>query len=162
MFNGAQYKNVLTTYKVYLSGPITGLNYDDGNYWRDQVTARLNDNITPLNPLRCKEWARKHGIIYDTMGRGHPWMATDEFIGTRDHWDTVRSELVLVNLLGALQVSVGTVLEIGMAHARGVPIILVMEDEGNCHEHGMIRAYSTMRFNNLDAAVDCVNALLSV
>lgn len=152
----------MTTYKVYLSGPITGLTYDEGNDWREYATKRLKNNIVPLNPLRCKEWAKEHGVIGDHTKDQHPWMASDAFIGTRDHWDTVRSELVLVNLLGATQVSVGTVLEIGMAHARGVPIFVVMEDEGNCHEYGMVRAYTTMRFNKLDDALDAVNALLSV
>ena len=149
-------------YRVYLSGPITGLTYDEGDDWRQYVTKKFNANITPLNPLRCKEWARDHGVIDDTTGDKHPWMASDAFIGTRDHWDTTRSDICLVNLLDAKAVSVGTVLEIGMARARNVPIILVMEDEGNCHEHGMVRAYGTLRFNNIDAAVDCINALLSV
>ena len=149
-------------YKVYLSGPITGLTYDGGNNWREEVQGKLTDGVIGLNPLRCKEWARDHGIIDDTTGTKHAWMGSDEFIGTRDHWDTVRSDVVLVNLVGATEVSVGTVLEIGMAHARNVPIFLVMEDTGNCHEHGMIRQYATMRFNALSDAVDAINTLLSV
>ena len=149
-------------YKVYLSGPITGLTYDEGDDWRQHATFRFNANITPLNPLRCKEWAKEFGIIDDSTSNKHPWMASDGFIGTRDHWDTTRSDICLVNLLGATQVSIGTVLEIGMARATGTPVILVMENEGNCHEHGMIRSYATMRFNMLDPAIECVNALLSV
>ncbi len=149
-------------YHVYLSGPITGLTYDDGDDWRKEAAKLFNENITPLNPLRCKEWARDIGIIDDTAGDKHPWMASDQFIGTRDAWDTMRCDVMLVNLIGATQVSIGTVLEIGMAHAASVPIFIAMEDKGNCHEHGMIRAYTTMRFNNIFEAVAATNALLSV
>ena len=149
-------------YKVYLSGPITGLTFDEGDDWRKRADACMNHNIMTLNPLRCKEWARGKGVIKDDTKDWHPWMGSDAFIGTRDHWDTTRSDVVLVNLLGAKVVSIGTILEIGMAHEAKVPVILVMEDEGNAHDHGMVRSYATMRFNDLDMAIDCINALLSV
>ncbi len=149
-------------YHVYLSGPITGLTYDEGDDWRKHAAAMLNENIVALNPLRCKEWAREFGIIDDTTTDKHPWMSSDNFIGTRDAWDAMRCDVMLVNLIGATQVSIGTVLEIGMAHATNVPIFVAMEDTGNPHEHGMIRSYTTMRFNNTLDAIFATNALLSV
>lgn len=153
-------------YKVYLSGPISGMTFDGANTWRQYVEQRFIDTIIPLNPLRCKEFLRDHGILDGKFGAGSEidhWMTKDDFIGTRDHWDTSRADVVFVNLLGTPIVSIGTVLEIGIAHAARVPVITVMEGDGsNIHEHCMLRHYSTMRFDNLDDAVDATNALLSV
>lgn len=148
-------------YKVYLSGAIDGLTYKEADSWRQFAIANFNDNITALDPLRSKEWLMNKGVISAETSQGH-WSASDEFIGTRDHWDTTRCDVMLVNLLGAKKVSIGTVLEIGMARAAGVKIILAMEDEGNVHEHCMIRNYATMRFNNLYSAIEATNALLCV
>jgi nucleoside 2-deoxyribosyltransferase len=166
---------------IYLSGPITGLTYDDGNDWRVKVTAKLEGhtfrgpvygpnnemqkirttNIKCLNPMRAHHFLREQGIIGDRDGqdRADGFLVSDEFIGQRDAWDTMRATALLVNLLGAKRVSIGTVLEIGMAHAVRVPVFLVAEDAGNVHEHGMIRAYTTMRFNNLDDACTSLLAM---
>ena len=148
-------------YKVYLSGPISGLDFDEADDWRKAVSDRLSHNIIPLNPLRCKEWLRGRGKIIANSAYEH-WMGTDEFIGTRDHWDTFRSDLIFCNLLGAKSVSIGTMIEIGIAHHARVPIILVMEPSGNVHEHCMLRNYTTIRFDNINYAIDATNAMLSV
>lgn len=166
-------------YKVYLSGPITGLTYDAGNDWRVKVTKALEDQpdcisgqpdtwqrlvpqtIKCLNPLRSHEFLRRLGKLDDENYLKEPesFLVTDEFIGVRDWWDTTRADAILVNLLGAQRVSIGTVLEIGMAHAARVPVILVMEDK-NVHDHCMVRNYSTMRFDDLAKAVIATKALL--
>lgn len=154
------------TYKVYLSGPISGLTYDEGNDWRKEVEAYFlgNRNIKLLNPMRCHEFLRGKGIIEDKHEQNDArvgFLVSDEFIGTRDAWDTMRSDVVFVNLLGAPRVSIGTVLEIGMARARNIPVILVMEDTGNVHEHAMIRNYATMRFSDFEKALVALSAMLS-
>ncbi len=150
-------------YLVYLSGPISGLTYDDADNWRNlaKLTLERNSRIECLDPLRCKEFLRLEGEISPNDNYGN-YIASDEFIGTRDHWDTTRCDLMLVNLLGAKTVSIGTVLEIGMAYATGVKIFVVMGRTGNVHEHCMIRNYTTMRFSEMESACAAIKAMFSV
>jgi nucleoside 2-deoxyribosyltransferase len=153
----------MSRYLVYLSGPISGLTYDDAEDWRKRATLYLErtSKIECLDPLRCKDFLKQRGVIGDTPEE-FPAIGSDEFIGMRDHWDTVRSDVVLVNLLGAKTVSIGTVLEIGMAKAAGCKIVVVMEDSDNLHEHPMIRNYTDLRCSNLQTACETIKALLSV
>lgn len=149
-------------YKVYLSGPISGLTFDEADDWRNDFQYCLTDNIKCLDPLRCKEALRETGQVIDGNLPPESVVFRDEFIGMRDEWDTTRSDAIVVNLLGAKIASIGTILEIGMARNARVPILLIMEDDDNVHEHCMIRAYATMRFNNVSDCLDAVNALFSV
>lgn len=171
-------------YKVYLSGPITGLTYDEGDNWRQAVTYHLEhdfdargtiphsipgvmlsrSNVQCLNPLRAHEFLRRLGKLDDDNYLKEPesFLVTDEFIGTRDWWDTTRADAIFVNFLGAKRVSIGTVLEIGMAHAARVPVITVMEPKGNVHDHCMVRNYTTLRFDDLDKAVLATKAMFCV
>lgn len=149
---------------VYLSGPISGLTYDAGNNWRQHVTACLeNGHVHCLNPMRSHEFLRDFGVIEDKHAQDDSdrgFLVSDEFIGVRDAWDTMKADLCFVNLLGATRVSIGTVLEIGMAHAARVPIVLVMEKTGNIHDHAMIRNYASLRFDDLGKAIWATGALL--
>lgn len=150
--------------RVYLSGPISGLTYDQGVTWRKHVSRMLSScGIRGVDPMRSHEFLRSMGVIEDKHAQeGHPlsYLVSDEFIGTRDAHDTMNSDVCFVNLLGATRISIGTVLEIGMAHAARVPIVLVME-KGNIHEHAMIRNYATLRFDDLEQAIRATVALLA-
>ena len=149
---------------VYLSGPISGMTYEVGNSWREYVAFHLNsDHVNCLNPMRAHEFLQGHGIIGDKhLQEGHKlsFLVSDEFIATRDAMDTMKSDVCFVNLLGAERFSTGTILEIGMAHASRVPIVLVMETVGNVHDHAMVRNFATLRFDNLQNAVVATRALL--
>jgi nucleoside 2-deoxyribosyltransferase len=78
---------------------------------------------------------------------------------TRDHWDVSRCDAVLVVLSGATRVSIGTVMELGWAYAYRKPVVAVMEEEGNPHEHGMVREALSYRVTTLDEAIDLLNIL---
>jgi hypothetical protein len=148
-----------------LSGPISGLTYDDGNSWREHVTEHLEGpHIHCMNPMRSHEFLRTLGVIEDKHAQEDHhlgFLVSDEFIGVRDAWDTMKSDVCFVNLLGATRVSIGTVLEIGMAHAARVPVVLVMEKSGNLHDHAMIRNYASLRFDDLQKAIWATKALLA-
>ena len=152
---------------VYLSGPICGLTYDASNDWRTHVAECLtatSPHIHCLNPMRSHEFLRAHGVIEDKAAQNDPsrgFLVSDEFIGVRDALDTMKADVCFVNLLGAKRVSIGTVLEIGMAHAARVPIVLVMEKSGNLHDHAMVRNYASLRFEDLARAVLATRALLA-
>jgi hypothetical protein len=51
-------------------------------------------------------------------------------------------------------------IEIGWADAHRIPIILVMEKEGNIHDHPMVRECVSFRVETLDEAMAVAEAVL--
>lgn len=146
---------------VYLSGPITGLTYSDARYgWRTQVAARMKDGIKVLSPMRHEGHLAE---IKGALAEHYPdhYFSGSKIIVEKDRLDIKRSDIILVNLLGAQRVSIGTVAEVGMAYEQGKQIVLVMEDAGNVHDHPFITQLAALRLNNIDDAIDAINALLS-
>lgn len=146
-------------YKVYLAGPITGCTYDGCTSWREFAFRELyNEGIVGLDPMRAKDYLANEKCVgddYDTP------LSCSRGIMTRDHWDCIRCDVVLVNLLGATKVSIGTVMEIAWAFECKIPVVLCIEPEGNVHDHAMIREATGFRVNTLDAGLEIVKAILS-
>lgn len=149
---------------VYLAGPIRGLNYTGATDWRDHASAVLKDcGIQPFSPMRSKAYLRDHadvggGVLADSYEQ-YP-LSTMKAIVARDRNDCMRSGAVLMNLLGAKTVSIGSVLEIAWADAARVPVVLVIEPSGNLHEHGMIREMCGVQVTSLDEGIKAVVAIL--
>lgn len=160
---------------VYLSGPITGLDFKGCTDWREYARRALDDlGIDGLSPLRGKEFLRDAGKIVDGMQSVAEYaMSQDAAIVTRDRFDTTRADFLIVNLLGAERVSIGTMVELGWADAARVPVVLVMEQKHvvlgedfaeeyqNIHEHPFVRQLSGSRVETLDEALDLVGAALA-
>jgi nucleoside 2-deoxyribosyltransferase len=70
--------------------------------------------------------------------------------------------VVLVNLLGVKKVSIGTVMEIAFAHARQIPVILLIESDGNPHEHPMIEQAIAFRVCTVEAALNTIRIVCNV
>lgn len=149
--------------KVYLSGPIAGLSYDDARYgWREYVDDRLAPGVITLSPMRHEGHLAEIRGPLEPAGQLDHFFSGSKIIFEKDRLDIERSDVVLVNLLGATsRVSIGTVAEIGMATTLGKQIILVIEDEGNIHDHPFVTVPASLRLNNLDDAIYAINALLS-
>lgn len=147
---------------VYLSGPISGLTYEGCTDWREYAIQKLAElDVEGLSPMRGKEYLRGKGAITDGMSAViSNFMSQDAAIVTRDRWDTTRCDFVLMNLLGAKIVSIGTMIELAWADAARVPVILVMEPAGNIHEHPFVRQLSGYRVDTLDAAFDLIGAAM--
>jgi len=148
---------------VYLAGPITGLTYDDGQEWRDHARAVLRSyGIEAYSPLRAKEYLRDHGVL-DAGGSDSSYadiaLSSSSGIVTRDRMDCTTRDLVLANLTGAERVSIGTAIECGWADAARVPIVCAMED-GNVHDHAMIRGLAGFIVPTLEEAVEVAAAIL--
>ncbi|GAG68694.1 unnamed protein product [marine sediment metagenome] len=122
---------------VYLAGPISGCSYDGCTDWREYVMRALPDGITGLSPMRSKQYLIGETTVADQYDA--KVLSTQRGIFARDSWDCRRCDAILVNLLGAEKVSIGTVMEIAWAHAFNKPVVLVMEEEDNLHEHSMLR-----------------------
>ncbi len=142
---------------VYLAGPVTGCSYKECTDWRQYAMARLAESgITGLNPMRCKEALAKEIKIADSYDN---YLSCPRGIMTRDYWDCTRCDVVLVNLLHARSVSIGSVMEIAWAFNHRIPIVLVMENE-NIHEHSMINEAAGFRAGCLDEAIAIIKAVL--
>lgn len=110
---------------VYLAGPISGLSFKGCTDWRAEVAEALGEiYIRTLSPLRGKDYLASlpvlsgHGREYAHMGV----LSTPRAVMTRDRFDATRCDVLFVNLLGAKQVSIGTVMEIAWADACRTPI----------------------------------------
>jgi hypothetical protein len=137
---------------VYLSGPITRASITVAGGWRRHVAGILAPEIICLDPLRGMYQHFKDSVsIPDTFAAHEP--VTDRAIMRRDHFDCLRSNLVFCNLIGATEVSKGTIMELAWAYDHHIPVIAVLETSGNLHEHPMVRESFGWRFSTLDPAV---------
>lgn len=142
---------------VYLAGPITGLSHAESVEWRDYATKRFPPHIIGVSPMRGKPYlAGKKSIANSST----EVLSSPRGITTRDRNDVMRADLVLVNLLGATKISIGTIMEFGWADAWRKPLVVAME-EGNPHWHAMVREVSGFIVPTLDEAIAVTIAVLS-
>lgn len=155
--------------RLYLAGPITGLNYKGANDWREEVRKELWPEIEAFSPMRGKSYLAKLPVIGDARAQQGDLtrdsyglanvMSSPAGITGRDRNDVMKSDAVLMNLLGAERISVGTMIEAGWADAFRKPVILVRE-ENSMHRHGMLDTIATYAVDNLDEALHLTRVLL--
>jgi nucleoside 2-deoxyribosyltransferase len=136
---------------VYLAGPISGLSYHATTDWRIKVRRALLPDIQALSPLRDigqEDYFNASGL------------ASEVAVFERDAFDIRRSDLLLVNFLGAERPSQGTLWELGYARALGKNCIVVMEPSGNPHDTYFPRQSASVRVDNLPEAVEIVRSFL--
>ena len=109
---------------VYLAGPISGTSYGESTDWRESIAEKIYPH-TALSPMRGKSYLSSEAAIADSYDTP---LSCAKGIITRDRWDVERCDIVLVNLLGASRVSIGTMMEIAWADAYRKPVVLVMEE----------------------------------
>lgn len=144
---------------VYLAGPITGCTYEGCTNWREYARKELAEfHIEGVSPMRYKEYL-KHMTERILDRYDETVLSSAKGITHRDKWDVCRCDVILVNLLGAERVSIGTMLEVGMATARDKPIVLCIE-EGNIHHHSMLETFSGWVVPDFDDGIEIVKALL--
>lgn len=151
----------MKTFLVYLAGPITGLTYDNCTEWRQQVKDSVPSHIMTLSPMRGKQRLKEiseNKPILDCYN-DNP-LTTEKGINVRDYYDVQRSDLIFVNLLGAKSISIGTVMEIAWARAFGKPTIVLMEKEGNVHNHSMVKYASSFIIDNLEEGIELLKIVL--
>jgi len=126
---------------VYTAGPITGCDHSGATEWREFIREGLKPyEINTISPMRGKKALEPNQKYVAAITRGltDP-LCTSDGINTRDYNDVKRADLLIVNMLGAKKVSIGTVMEVAWARAFGKPVILIMEEEGNVHDHWMFK-----------------------
>ncbi|SDK39479.1 hypothetical protein [Bradyrhizobium ottawaense] len=150
---------------VYLAGPISGLNFDGATDWREEAKAHLSQfGIKTLSPLRDQEHLKEVGVFTDASketARLKSPMSMPKGLTIRDRWDAMRCKVLLVNLLRAQKVTIGTVMEIAWADSKGTPIVCAVEETGNIHEHAMLMHCIGYRVPTLWEACDVTRQLLA-
>lgn len=146
-------------HKVYLGGPISGLKFDDAENWRTEAKAKLKEyNIDGYSPLRKKEILRSRGTIEGSYDLSP--LATARGIMTRDSNDVKTSDAVIVNLLGAERVSIGTVMELAFCYKDRIPVVMICEEDNIHWVHPFVQESVGYRVDTLDEAVDVVASIL--
>jgi nucleoside 2-deoxyribosyltransferase len=140
---------------------MAGLTYEEcALSWREYVyNALIERGCNPYSPVRGKKFMKGVGKLGKT-GFDTP-IATAKGVVGRDYRDTCTADIVFVNFIGAKDVSIGTVGEIAWAWANRVPVILVMEDEGNVHDHLFIQEMHCYRTPDLDEGIALAAMMLT-
>lgn len=116
---------------VYLAGGIGGLSYSGATNWREDFAEELSYlGIDSLSPMRGKRHLKGSANL-DDVRYTHP-LCTPHGIVARDYDDVRRSGLVLINLLGAEKVSIGSMSELAWCKPLEKLSLLVIET-GNVH-----------------------------
>lgn len=148
---------------VYLAGPISGCSFGECTDWREGVRRELQQSgIVGLSPMRAKDYlASLESISAD--GKDYAAMSPLSLprgVITRDRFDTQRASVILMNLLGATRVSIGSMIELGWADSARVPIVCVVEPAGNPHEHMMVSELIGYRVATLEEGIHICKAIL--
>ena len=152
----------MRTSLIYLSGPITGGSYSDATDWRNTVSDTIRHENDPINiqvvsPMRHREYLLQETNVKD--GYDDHILSCGKAIVARNKFDINRSDLIIMNFLGAKKASIGSMLELGWANASNVPVICVMDEE-NVHSHAMVREVSSIIAPNINEAIVAARSLL--
>lgn len=126
--------------KVYLAGTISGQSKEASTEWRDYAKSKLDDvDIKGFSPMRGHSYGKAPYAMTEDEKEMYLGRNMDSLVGinVRDYNDVKTADAILVNILNAPKVSIGTVMEIAWARAFQIPVIIVME-AGNVHDHGML------------------------
>jgi nucleoside 2-deoxyribosyltransferase len=147
---------------VYLAGPIAGLGYGDATDWREHATLWLERRgIKGLSPMRAKEYLKDVQTFSGTCGPESIMgpLSGARAVMTRDRFDATRCDVMLVNLLGATRVSIGTVMECAWADLVRTPVVMISEP-GDLHDHAMLNETVGFRATTLSEGLEIVRAVL--
>lgn len=145
-------------YIAYLAGPITGLSYDNAIDWREEFISYMPEDIECMSPLRGKTYL--DGVDNISASYEDYVLSSARGITTRDYNDCKRCDILVANFLGSTKISIGTVMEIAWAKSFQTPVIMIMEETGNIHEHPMISECVGFRVKTLKKAADIAKVVL--
>jgi len=143
--------------KIYVAGPMRGLTYDQANEWRLAAESALPE-CDIFSPMRGKEYLRDLDVIPGAVGDK---MSSSQAIYIRDRWDVRTADAILVYLLGAKEISIGTCFEMAWATAYNIPVVIVMK-EGDVHEHPFVRQAAWIVVDSLHEGLNALRILLNL
>lgn len=146
---------------IYLAGPITGLSYKESTQWRNDFKNAVYPQIECFSPMRFKSYLSSEKVILDAYDQvTYSPLSTQRGVMTRDFFDCTRADIVVMNLLNTTKPSLGTVMEAAWTYQARIPLVAIMEKEGNPHDHGLIREAIGFRVETIEEAINVVKAIL--
>lgn len=146
--------------KIYLAGPIEGCTLEEATVWRVAVSDELLDTAKCLDPMEGKRNIVDCGQVITSPNLKPEFihMAFPDVVFHRDMAMIRACDVVLVNLqyLGNKR-SIGTMFEIGAAHAMG-KLIVVVDPHGLAMDHPFIHMSSVV-FLSMEMAIDFICSL---
>lgn len=147
--------------RVYLAGPIKGLEYGDSVAWREVMQVALAPEIEAFSPMRGKSALRSlDGPLGSEYGDEFMLLCSPRAIVTRDRFDVVRADLVIVNLSGAEHVSIGTMFEIAWSSLRGIPVVIIDDYSTDTHRHPFVTECADWIVGDLEDAAHVARSVL--
>lgn len=148
---------------IYLSGPISGLHYDEAaRGWRQEAGRIFREAGAVVLDPTALETEHGEGVPIDPLGKTDSVMLNWKSITTKDRFYIQQSDLVLLNLLGSSRVSIGSMIELGWADLLRKPVILIMEPENNLHDHAMVREMIGFHAHTLNQGIVLTLTLLQL
>lgn len=149
---------------VYLAGGIAGLSGKGATDWRKHATDQLQGyGIVTRDPMRAKQALSAQAQISHNFNdyADNGVFFKSRAIMTRDFNDVKQCDALLVNLLGAVKPSLGTIMELAWAYALQKPAVVVIEASGNPHDlHPMLFEAMPFRVTSLDEGILSVAIIL--
>lgn len=144
---------------VYLAGAITGTSYNKCTEWREHIRLELGSkgNVWCYSPMRAKDYLAGEREL--TGSYEESLLSSQRGLFARDMNDCKTCDMVIVNLLGAKKVSIGTVMEITAFWWQRKPIVLIMEED-NIHNHPMIHEACPFTVHTLEEAIHVTMTIL--
>ena len=142
---------------VYLAGPIAGQSYTESVWWREYASSKFPPHIIGVSPMRGQKFRGAPVLRTDPYARA---LTSPKGITHRDRMDVMRADLVLMNLTGTTEISLGTVMEAAWADAFRKPLVIAME-ESNPHRHPMLCEVAGFIVPTIDEAIAVAIAVLS-
>ena len=140
---------------VYLAGPMTGQTFEEATAWREWATEALwDEGFTVLDPSRGLMFLKPESVVKDAYA--DTTTENKHVVFVRDRFDSTRADILLMNLIGADRVSIGSMMELAWSHLSGKFPVVVMEKEGNPHQHAFVREATGIVLHDLGDAVDYV------
>lgn len=144
---------------VYLAGPITGMTEKDARDWRVDPLAKLAAmGMRGIDPLRSEppDVSGVYGGTYADLKFG-----TSKAIASKNIIDVKSADIVLCYMpqhLSPTWPSVGTLAELFMAHAWGIPTVVVT-DEPRLAKHPLVQHAASWMLPSLDDALELIDGL---
>lgn len=150
----------MNTFKIYAAHPMTGLSGGWVCEYYENITLKLRQmGLQVLHPLIAKGGLKDRGTI-ESHGYKDISLARDHAIKERDQWMVSQADIVLVDLTGTTEVSIGCMSELAWADILGKHSILVLEN-GNIHTHAFPLQEADVIFRTLDDALDYISKLVN-
>ncbi len=140
------------SYNIYLAGQVSGLSYAAVMNRRAEIAAMFPAHIFVLNPLDHQKDLKGVEVIT-------PFMGDSDAIICECFWMIEYCDLVLVDLIGATQISVGACVEIGYAIRACIPIVVMIRAD-DMHQHPFITVPARFVCDTEAKAVAEISAML--